>query len=107
MIDEIITRRYSAQSTLQQSNENDPTPDLIVVDGGKGQLNTATLTLGRLGLNIPCISLAKENEQVYSAYSSQPLNLSKRSSSLKLLQHMRDEANRFGLAYNTHLRRIN
>jgi excinuclease ABC subunit C len=107
MIDEIITRRYSARSTLQQSNENDPTPDLIVVDGGKGQLNTATLTLGRLGLNIPCISLAKENEQVYSAYSSQPLNLSKSSSSLKLLQHMRDEAHRFGLAYNTHLRRIN
>jgi excinuclease ABC subunit C len=107
MIQEIVTRRYSPIQT-----ENYPRgraqllPDLIVIDGGKGQLHCAIDAIHKAGLEVPCISLAKENEEIYSPDSTHPVLLSRNSPALKVIQYIRDEAHRFGLAYNRDLRRI-
>ncbi len=82
-------------------------PNLIVIDGGKGQLTTAEFVLKKMCLKIPIISLAKENEEIYTINSREPLQISKKSTALHLLQSLRDEAHRFGLAYNIKLRAIN
>jgi excinuclease ABC subunit C len=76
-------------------------PDLIVIDGGKGQLNAALEVADGLGLGrIPMVSLAKREEEVFLPGRAESLRLSRRSPSLRLLQRARDEAHRFGLAYN-------
>jgi excinuclease ABC subunit C len=76
-------------------------PDLIVVDGGKGQLSAAVETTRQLGLEeLPIVSLAKREEEVFVPGRSESLRLPRRSPSLRLLQRARDEAHRFGLAYN-------
>jgi len=107
MIQEIVTRRYlQAQTEGYHCHHAQSLPDLIVVDGGKGHLNCAIDALHRVGLDIPCVSLAKENEQIYSPGSMRPIDLSKNSPALKALQYIRDEAHRFGLYYNRNLRRI-
>ena len=107
MIQEIVTRRYSPiQTENYPRGRAQPLPDLIVIDGGKGQLHCAIDALHKVGLEIPCISLAKENEEIYSPDSTQPVLLSRNSSALKVIQYIRDEAHRFGLAYNRDLRRI-
>lgn len=80
-------------------------PDLIVIDGGKGQLNAACAELAKLGLqNIPIIGLAKEFEEIYQPGKSEPLRLSHDSGALKLLQRVRDESHRFANTYNAQLR---
>ncbi len=80
-------------------------PDLIVIDGGKGQLNAACNELAKLGLtNIPIIGLAKEYEEIYRPGESDPLRLSHDSGALKLLQRVRDESHRFANTYNAQLR---
>ena len=80
-------------------------PDLIVIDGGKGQLNAAVAELEKLGLrNIPIIGLAKEFEEIYRPGISEPLRLSHDSGALKLLQRVRDESHRFANTYNAQLR---
>jgi excinuclease ABC subunit C len=81
-------------------------PNLIVIDGGKGQLRSAEIALKKIGLNIPTISLAKENEEIYTIGSPEPLQISKKNIALHLLQSLRDESHRFGLAYNVKLREI-
>jgi len=107
MIQEIVARRYlPVQTQGYTSDDGQSLPDLIVVDGGKGQLNCAIDALHRVGLDIPCVSLAKENEQIYSPGSIRPIDLSRNSPALKALQYVRDEAHRFGLSYNRNLRRI-
>ena len=95
MIGEIIKRRY-----YRLLEENSELPDLIVIDGGKGQLNAALKSLESLGLKLPCISLAKENEEVFVPKKKSPVLIPKNKSSLKILQHARDETHRFGVAYN-------
>ncbi len=95
MIGEIIKRRY-----YRLLEENSELPDLIVIDGGKGQLNAALKSLESLGLKLPCISLAKENEEVFVPKKKSPILIPKNKSSLKILQHSRDETHRFGVAYN-------
>lgn len=102
MIAEIVSRRYS--SMVNSVEEESKMPDLIVIDGGKGQLHAAIEAISNLGLDIPCIALAKEDEDIYLPGSEQPINLAKSSAGLKALQHIRDEAHRFGLAYNIKLR---
>jgi len=102
MIGEIVTRRYASVTEIDQ----DQLPDLIVIDGGKGQLQSAIRAIHRLGIDIPCISLAKENEEIYTPFSNKSLILPKRSSALKVLQHIRDESHRFGLDYNANLRKL-
>ena len=95
-IQEVITR-YLTRRTDEQAL----LPDLIVIDGGKGQLNAAVDAAEKLGLgNIPIVSLAKREEEVFLPGRSESLRLPRRSPSLRLLQRARDEAHRFGLAYN-------
>ena len=80
-------------------------PDLIVIDGGKGQLNAARSELEKLGLTqIPIIGLAKEFEEIYKPGENEPLRLSHDSGALKLLQRVRDESHRFANTYNAQLR---
>jgi len=80
-------------------------PDLIIVDGGKGQLSSACRELQRLGLHeLPIIGLAKEFEEIYRPGVSEPLRLPHESGALKLLQRVRDESHRFANTYNARLR---
>jgi len=80
-------------------------PDLIVIDGGKGQLNAACAELNRLGLgHIPVIGLAKEFEEIHRPGQAAPLRLSQESHALKLLQRIRDESHRVANSYNAQLR---
>ncbi|MBS1267914.1 MAG: UvrABC system protein C [Nitrosopumilus sp.] len=100
MIAEIIKRRY--YGLLEANSEF---PDLIVIDGGKGQLNAAVSSLHSLGLKLSCISLAKEHEEVFLYKRKHPVIIPKSNSSLKILQHIRDETHRFGVAYNRNIRK--
>ena len=76
-------------------------PDLIIVDGGKGQLSAACRELQRLGLHdLPIIGLAKEREEIYRPGRTLPLQLPMDSGALRLLQRIRDEAHRFANAYH-------
>jgi excinuclease ABC subunit C len=80
-------------------------PGLVVVDGGKGQLNAALGELAKLGLTqIPVIGLAKEFEEIYRPGQGEPLRLGGDSGALKLLQRVRDESHRFANTYNAQLR---
>jgi excinuclease ABC subunit C len=98
MIGELVRRRYSSMDGKM--------PDLIVIDGGRGQLGAAIASLSGLGISgVPCIGLAKENEEIYRQGSHEPLLLPRNNICLKLLQHARDEAHRFSLAYNVKLRK--
>jgi excinuclease ABC subunit C len=98
MISEIVNRSYSSLSN------QDRLPDLIVIDGGLGQLSSALTAIDKLGLDIKCISLAKEKEEIYTHLLKKPIRLPNTSEALKLLRHIRDEAHRFGLQYNIKLR---
>ena len=97
MMAELVRRRYSGSDI----------PDLIVIDGGKGQLGAAIAALRSLGLaDVPCAGLAKENEEIYLPGMPEPVVLPRSNLGLRMLQHARDEAHRFGLAYNRVLRKI-
>ena len=104
MIYEIVTRRYSR--VVDQKDNQDQLPDLIVIDGGKGQLHAGAGAIERLGLDIPCVSIAKAEEIIYSRENDKEIKLSKSSPALKIVQLARDEVHRFGLAYNVKLRKI-
>ncbi len=79
-------------------------PDLILIDGGKGQLSAGTKVLTALDLNIPVISLAKQFEEIFVPWKKDPIILDRTTEALKLLQRMRDEAHRFAIDYNKNLR---
>lgn len=92
-----VVRRYFER----RMNDEKPLPDLIVIDGGKGQLSAAHAALAELGLaDRPLISLAKRDEEVFIWGREEPLRLSRRSPGLRLLQQARDEAHRFAVTYN-------
>ncbi len=93
---EVIERRYS-----RLKEENQPLPDLIMVDGGKGQLSSAVEILDSLGFNnYNIIGLAKRLEEVFLPNNSDPELIPKTSSGLKLLQQIRDEAHRFAITFH-------
>lgn len=94
---EIVYRRYS-----RLKSEGKPLPDLIIVDGGKGQLSAAVESLEALGLFglIPIIGIAKRLEEIFFPFDPYPLCIDKRSNSLKVIQHIRDEAHRFGITFH-------
>jgi excinuclease ABC subunit C len=97
---EVIKRRYT-----RMLNNNDELPDLIMVDGGKGQLSSAVKILNDLGLKqIPIIGLAKRLEEVFFPHISEPESIPKTSSGLKLLQQIRDEAHRFAITFHRNRR---
>ena len=102
MINEIVGRRY-----WRLIKENGEFPDLIVIDGGKGQLNAAMSALKDVGVKIPCVSLAKENEEIFVPRQAKSIIIEKNKDSIKILQHARDETHRFGIAYNRKLRKLN
>jgi excinuclease ABC subunit C len=80
-------------------------PDLVLIDGGKGQLSAAFAELEKLGLaHIPILGLAKEFEEIYRPGIREPLRISQESGALKLLQRVRDESHRLANTYNAQLR---
>ena len=92
-----VVRRYFERRLADEK----PLPDLIVIDGGKGQLSAAHTALGDLGVgDRPLISLAKREEEIFIWGRTEPLKLSRRSPGLRLLQQARDEAHRFAVTYN-------
>ncbi len=95
-IQEVLTRYLT-----RRRDESLPLPDLFLIDGGKGQLNAAIEAAERLGFtDLEFASLAKRDEEVFLPGRAECLRLSRRSPALRLLQRVRDEAHRFGLAYN-------
>ncbi len=95
-MEEVITRRYS-----RLIKEKEKLPDLIMVDGGKGQLSTAIYALRLLGMkNFEIIGLAKKLEEVFLPKDPDPVIIPKTSSALKLLQQVRDEAHRFAITFH-------
>ena len=107
MMEEMLTRRLSRLSeTLPKKYAKDawPTPDLIVIDGGKGQLAVAVKVLDAKKLHIPVVGLAKRIEEIFVPGKSKPIILSHDNPSLQLLQRLRDEAHRFGITFHRSLR---
>ncbi|TFG94739.1 MAG: excinuclease ABC subunit C, partial [Calditrichales bacterium] len=101
MMREVIRRRYT-----RLIKEKKALPDLIVVDGGKGQLSSAVLVLNKLGLSSqPVIGLAKRLEEIFIPGHSDAQMLPRTSSSLKLLQNIRDEAHRFAITFHRQQRK--
>ncbi len=96
-MEEAVERRYSRLVT-----EGEPIPQLVVIDGGKGQLSAAMSAIERLGLRgkVAVIGIAKKLEEIYFPGDPYPLHIDKRSSSLKVIQHMRNEAHRFGITHH-------
>jgi len=110
MMEEVLRRRFS--HGLRELQEARPGgkfsefPDLVLVDGGKGQLNVALRVLEELGLSgIEVAALAKREEEIYRPGRKEPIRLSRDSEALKLLQRIRDEAHRFAVEYHRLLRR--
>lgn len=98
---EVLTRRYTR---LMQ--EGEPLPQLIVVDGGKGQLSSAVESLDEIGLRgkIAVVGIAKRLEEIYFPGDSVPLYIDKNSESLRIVQQLRDEAHRFGITHHRNRR---
>ena len=96
-MEEVVFRRYK-----RLINEKKPLPQLIVIDGGKGQLSSAVKSLKQLNIDgqIAIIGIAKRLEEIYFPNDSTPLYLDKKSSSLKLIQQLRNEAHRFGINHH-------
>ncbi|MEN7546438.1 excinuclease ABC subunit UvrC [Rapidithrix thailandica] len=101
---EVVTRRYKRLITEQK-----PLPDLIVIDGGKGQLNAAYRALQELGIrkDVPVVGIAKRLEEIYYPHDQLPLHIHKKSPALALLQHLRNEAHRFAITFHRDLRSKN
>ena len=96
-MEEVVFRRYS-----RLLEEKKSLPQLIVIDGGKGQLSSAVSALEKLGLRgkIAIIGIAKKLEEIYFPGDSVPIYISKSSQSLRVIQHLRDEAHRFGITFH-------
>jgi len=103
-MEEVVHRRYK-----RLSDEGQSLPQLIVIDGGKGQLSSAVKSLNRLGLRgqIAIIGIAKRLEEIYYPGDSIPMYLDKKSETLKVIQQLRNEAHRFGLTLHRNIRSKN
>ncbi|HON53818.1 MAG TPA: helix-hairpin-helix domain-containing protein, partial [Bacteroidales bacterium] len=100
-MEEVLTRRYTKLIA-----ENEPLPQLVIVDGGKGQLSSAVKVFTQLGIvdKVKLIGIAKRLEEIFFPGDSIPLYLNKTSETLKVIQHMRDEAHRFGITHHRNKR---
>ena len=102
MIAEVVRRRYR-----RLLDDGSPLPDLIVIDGGKGQLAAAHASLRALSVRTPCVSIAKREEEIFGpGRDDGPLALPADGGALRIVRLARDEAHRFGVAYNRSLRKI-
>jgi excinuclease ABC subunit C len=104
-MEEMLRRRFSRylkeqDEPVEQRKRFSYPPALVVVDGGRGQLNVAIRVLSDLGLDIPAVGLAKRLEEVYLPGQPDPLGIPRGAESLFLLQHIRDEAHRFAIEYH-------
>ena len=99
---EVVFRRYK-----RQLDEENPLPDLILIDGGKGQLSSAKLSLDKLNLNLPIIALAKRLEELFIPGESESLRVAKNSPALNILKQLRDEAHRFAITFQREKRTKN
>ncbi|MFW5694517.1 MAG: excinuclease ABC subunit UvrC [Alkalispirochaeta sp.] len=97
---EVIARRYT-----RVKNEKLPPPDLVLIDGGKGQVNAAHEILSALDLSIPVVGLAKRNEELFLPHRSEPIVLPEATPALRILQHVRDESHRFATTYRAGLQK--
>lgn len=97
-------REATARRYTRLVNENAELPDLILIDGGIGQVNAVKGVLQSLNLSIPIAGLAKRDEEIYRPNDSVPVSLPKRSDALRLLQRIRDETHRFATSRNQNLR---
>ncbi len=100
-MEEVVYRRYK-----RLKEQNEPFPQLVIIDGGKGQLSSSLKALEKLNLRgkIAIVGIAKRLEEIYFPGDSVPLYIDKRSESLKLIQHLRNEAHRFSLAHHRNKR---
>lgn len=101
MLEEVLRRRFKHLGVATATPDAWAiVPDLVLIDGGRGQLNAALSALDELGVtSVPVASLAKENEEIYVPQRIKPIVLPRRSPGLRLLQRLRDEAHRFALGY--------
>jgi excinuclease ABC subunit C len=100
MLGEVITRRFKRIKSDDSGNDWAVLPDLVLVDGGKGQLNAVLEAMQKTGVDVPLSSLAKENEEVFLSKTASPLILPRKSPGLQLLQRVRDESHRFAVGYH-------
>jgi excinuclease ABC subunit C len=110
MLQEVLRRRFKRFSLKSSDASTADTwavlPDLVLIDGGKGQLNAALSVMREMGAGlVPTASLAKENEEIFIPQQSKPISLPGSSPGLQLLQRLRDEAHRFALGYHRKIRR--
>jgi excinuclease ABC subunit C len=104
MMKEALSRRFSIAHIKEDSENRWMLPDLLVIDGGKGQLGVACEVLKEKGLNIPVIGLAKREEEIFRPGISEPITLPHSDYSLQLLQRLRDEAHRFAITFHKKIR---
>ncbi|MFN3689675.1 MAG: helix-hairpin-helix domain-containing protein, partial [Fimbriimonadales bacterium] len=102
MMHEVITRRL--REALSGDAKWRTLPDLMLIDGGVGQLHAALEAIHALGFEIPAVGLAKRHERILLPHAEAPLELPRHSKALHLLQRIRDEAHRFALSYHRKLR---
>jgi len=107
MLQEVLQRRFKHVEKKEDSKQEvwSLVPDLVLIDGGKGQLNAATAALTEVDKHVPVASLAKENEEIFLPGRKAPIVLPKSSPGLQLLQRLRDEAHRFAISYYSNLHR--
>jgi excinuclease ABC subunit C len=104
MLQEVLRRRFKRAGAASDSWAI--LPDLVLIDGGRGQLNAARETMAEMGVAlVPVASLAKENEEVFIPQKPEPIVLARSSPALQLLQRLRDEAHRFALGYHRKVRK--
>jgi excinuclease ABC subunit C len=103
-MEEVVYRRYR-----RLLEEDEPLPQVVIIDGGKGQLSSAMNSIDKLGLRgkITVIGIAKKLEEIYFPGDSIPVYIDKRSESLKIIQHLRNEAHRFGITHHRNKRSKN
>ena len=101
---EVITRRFNEVNKEPKDPSFGAVPDLIVVDGGKGQLSNAYEAMRLCGFDVPMVGLAKQEEEVFVVGQSQPIIIPKTYTALKLLQRIRDESHRFAITFHKSLR---
>ena len=100
MMQEVVGRRFKRAKSEDETEEWQTMPDLVIVDGGKGQLSAALETLHSLDVDVPIVGLAKVNEEIFVPGQSQPVILARDGQALFLVQRIRDEAHRFAVTFH-------